>query len=314
MLLRHHQAMIARLLRRVIAGIVTIAFVYTLTFLMVVSIPGNPFQTGARNMPPQAEQALRARYHMDNNWVYFGEFLLGAVRGDFGPTFTYNEWTCNQIIASALPVSVLMGSLAILVAIMVGVPLGVFSAIRRGGGIDATITAGVLLGLSLPTFVTGSALLTIFAVLLKVAPIGGWGTLAHLPLPVLTLSLPFTAYITRLTRIGMLDVLGSGFIRTALAKGLHPRTVVWKHALKPALLPVLSYLGPATAQAMTGSFVVEKVFGVPGIGQHFVNAALNRDPGLILSTVLVFATILVTLNLVIDVMYAWIDPRISSAV
>lgn len=306
--------MIARILRRLIAGVVTVACVYTVTFVMVVSLPGNPFQSGARNMPPEAEQALRARYHMDNNWVYFGEFLAGAARGDFGPTFTYNEWTCNQIIASALPVSVLIGSLAILVALMVGVPLGVVGAVRRGGWLDATTLVMVLLGISLPTFVTGTALLTIFAVYLPIAPVGGWGTLAHLPLPVLTLSLPFIAYIARLTRVGMLDVLGSDFIRTAIAKGLPPRTVVWKHALKPALLPVLSYLGPATAQAMTGSFVVEKVFGVPGIGQHFVNAALNRDPGLVLSTVLVFAAMLVAFNLVIDVVYAWVDPRISEAV
>jgi oligopeptide transport system permease protein len=306
--------MIARIIRRVIAGVFTVACVYTLTFVMVVSIPGNPFQTGVRNMPPEARQALRARYHMDNNWVYFGEFLAGAARWDFGPTFTYNEWTCNQIIASALPVSVLIGFLAILVAVMVGVPLGVVGAVHRGGWLDATSLAIALFGISLPTFVTGTALLTIFAVFLRIAPVGGWGTLAHLPLPVFTLSLPFVAYISRLTRVGILDVLGSDFIRTALAKGLPPRTVVWKHALKPALLPVLSYLGPATAQAMTGSFVVEKVFGVPGIGQHFVNAALNRDPGLILSTVLVFAAMLVAFNLLIDVVYAWVDPRISGAV
>lgn len=306
--------MIARIIRRIIAGVVTVACVYTLTFVMVVSIPGNPFQSGARNMSREARQALRARYHMDNNWAYFGEFLAGAVRWDFGPTFTYNEWTCNQIIASALPVSVLIGLLAILVAVMVGVPLGVAGAVHRGGWLDATSLAILLIGLSLPTFVTGTALLTIFAVFLRIAPVGGWGTLAHLPLPVLTLSLPFVAYIARLTRVGMLDVLGSDFIRTAIAKGLPPRTVVWKHALKPALLPVLSYLGPATAQAMTGSFVVEKVFGVPGIGQHFVNAALNRDPGLILSTVLVFSAMLVAFNLVIDLVYAWVDPRISGAV
>lgn len=306
--------MTARIIRRIIAGVITVVCVYTLTFIMVVSIPGNPFQSGARNMPPEAEQALRARYNMDNNWVYFGEFLAGAARLDFGPTFTYNEWTCNQIIASALPVSVLIGLLAILVALMIGVPLGVIGAVRRDGWLDASSLALVLLGISLPTFVTGTALLTIFAVFLRISPVGGWGTLAHLPLPVLTLSLPFVAYIARLTRVGMLDVLGSDFIRTALAKGLPPRMVVWKHALKPALLPVLSYLGPATAQAMTGSFVVEKVFGVPGIGQHFVNAALNRDPGLILSTVFVFSAMLVAFNLLIDVVYLWVDPRISGAV
>jgi oligopeptide transport system permease protein len=251
---------------------------------------------------------------MDNNWLYFRQFLEGAIRLDFGPTFTYTDWTCNQIIASALPVSVLIGLLAILIAVVVGVPVGVLSAVKRNSWFDVTSLAFVLLGISLPTFVTGSALLTVFAVYLHIAPVGGWGTLAHLPLPAITLSLPFIAYIARLTRIGMLDVLGSEFVRTALAKGASPRTVVWKHALKVAFLPVLSFLGPATAQAMTGSFVVEKVFGVPGMGQHFVNAALNLDAGLIMSAVLVFSALLVVLNLVIDVLYAWLDPRISGAV
>ncbi len=306
--------MIRLLLRRLLAGVVTLMCVYTLTFVMVVSIPGNPFQTGERIMPPEAEQALLARYHMDNNWVYFWEFLGGAIRLDFGPAFTYNDWTCNQIIASALPVSMALGLTAMVIAVMIGVPVGVLSAVRRGGWLDVTTLALVLLGISLPTFVTGTALLTVLAVHFHLFPIGGWGTLAHLPLPALALSLPFVAYIARLTRIGMVDALGGDFVRTAVAKGVSPRTVVWKHALKVAFLPVLSFLGPATAQAMTGSFVVEKVFGVPGLGQHFVNAALNRDPGLILSTVLVFAALLIAFNLVIDVLYSWVDPRISEAV
>ena len=306
--------MIALILRRLLLGVVTIAGVYTLTFVMVITVPGNPFQQGDRAMAPEVEQALRARYSMDNNWLYFRQFLEGAIRLDFGPTFTYTDWTCNQIIASALPVSVLIGLLAILIAVVVGVPVGVLSAVKRNSWFDVTSLAFVLLGISLPTFVTGSALLTVFAVYLHIAPVGGWGTLAHLPLPAITLSLPFTAYIARLTRIGMLDVLGSEFVRTALAKGASARTVVWKHSLKVAFLPVLSFLGPATAQAMTGSFVVEKVFGVPGLGQHFVNAALNLDAGLIMSAVLVFSALLVVLNLVIDVLYAWLDPRISGAV
>ena len=306
--------MISLIARRLLFGLVTIVGVYTLTFVMVVSLPGNPFQQSQRNMPPEAEQALRVRYSMDNNWLYFGEFISGAVKLDFGPTFTYNDWTCNQIIADAMPVSLMLGSMAILIALLVGVPVGVLSAVRRNSWLDVLTSAGVLIGISLPTFVTGTFLLIVFAVYLQLAPVGGWGTLAHLPLPALTLSLPFMAYIARLTRIGMLDVLGSDFVRTALAKGVTPRRAVWHHSLKVAFLPVLSFLGPAMAQAMTGSFVVEKVFGVPGIGQHFVNAALNLDAGLIMSTVLVFATLLVAFNLVIDVLYAWLDPRIAHAV
>ena len=306
--------MIALIVRRLLLGMVTIMCVYTLTFVMVIALPGNPFQQTERTMPPETEQALRVRYSMDNSWLYFWEFLGGAVRLDFGPTFTYSDWTCNQIIGDALPVSAMIGLLAILIAVLAGVPIGVWSALKRNEWFDVASSVFVLVGISLPTFVTGTFLLIVVSVYLHVAPVGGWGTLAHLPLPALTLSFPFTAYVARLTRIGMLDVLGSDFIRTALAKGATPRSVVWNHALKVAFLPVLSFLGPATAQAMTGSFVVEKIFGVPGIGQHFVNAALNRDAGLIMSTVLVFAALLVALNLVIDVLYAWIDPRITEAI
>jgi oligopeptide transport system permease protein len=190
----------------------------------------------------------------------------------------------------------------------------VVSAVRRDGPIDVTCLAFVLLGISLPPFVTGTALLVVFGYYLQIAPVGGWGTLGHIPLPAFALSLPFTAYVARLTRTSMLDALSSDFVRTALAKGASRRTVIWKHALKVAFLPVLSFLGPALAQAMTGSFVVEKVFGVPGIGQHFVNAALNRDAGLIMSTVLVFSTLLVVMNLAIDILYSWVDPRITEAV
>ena len=305
--------MTRRLLRRLIGGVITIACVYTITFLMVVTIPGNPFQSGERNMSPEIEAALRARYHMDDNWRYFWEFLGGAVKGDFGPTFTYNDWTCNQVIAASLPVSLVVGVSAVALSVLIGVPLGVIAAARRHSWIDALALSVTLVGVCVPSFVTGSLLLILFAVWLPWAPIGGWGTVAHLPLPILTLSLPLIAYITRLPRVGMLDTLGSDFIRTARAKGLPPRTVIWKHAFKPAFLPVLSYLGPATASAMTGSFVVEKLFGVPGIGQHFVNAALNCDPGLIMSTVLVFATLRVALNILVDVLYAWVDPRIREA-
>ena len=305
--------MIRILVRRLLLGVFTVGCIYTLTFLLVIALPGNPLQQGERNMPRAVEQALRVRYNMDDNWLYFWQFLGGAVRLDFGPSYTYLDWTCNQIIAEALPVSVTLGLTAMLIAATFGVAAGVLSAVRRRGALDATVMALTLLGVSLPTFVTGSVLLTVFAVWWRMVPVGGWGTPAHLVLPALTLSLPFMAYITRLTRVGMLDVLGSDFIRTAVAKGLSSRAVITRHALPAALLPVLSYLGPATAQALTGSFVVEKVFGVPGLGQHFVNAALNRDAGLVLSTVFVFSTLLVAMNIVVDLLYAWLDPRIAEA-
>ena len=301
--------MIGLILRRLGLGVVTLACVYAVTFVMVIAIPGNPVRQGARNLPPATEQALRVRYSMDNNWRYFGEFAAGAVRLDFGPTFMYPDWTCNQILADALPVSLTLGLTALMIAVLLGVPAGVLSAVSRGRWFDTFTLGVVLVGVSVPSFVVGSALLLVFAVYGQLFPIGGWGTLAHLPLPAITLALPFLAYIARLTRTGMLDVLGSDYIRTARAKGLPPWQVIGKHALKPACLPVLSYLGPACAQALTGSFVVEKVFGVPGLGQHFVNAALNHDPGLIMSTVLVFAMLVIVFNLIVDVLYGWIDPR-----
>lgn len=301
-----------RAFRRLLAGILTIACIYTLTFVMVVCLPGNPFQQGERRLAKETEIALRARYHMDDLWTYFWEFLAGAARLDFGPTFAYPDWTCNDILAAALPVSISIGLMAIVLAAWIGVPLGVLSAMKKNGWLDTGTLAFVLLGISLPTFVTGSALLTLFGAYWPVFPVGGWGTRGHLPLPVITLALPFTATIARLTRSGVLDVLASDFIRTAVAKGASRRTVVWKHALKPACLPVLSYLGPATAHAMTGSFVVEKVFGVPGLGQHFVNAALNRDVGLVMATVLVFSVILVGMNLLVDTVYTLLDPRIAA--
>ncbi|UCD29882.1 MAG: ABC transporter permease [Planctomycetota bacterium] len=284
--------------------------IYTIAFLMVVTVPWNPFQQPDRGMPEAIQRALEARYHIDDNWSYYWEYLLGIIRLDFGPSFQYRDWTCTQIIAEALPVSCVLGLLAVLMAVLVGVPVGVVSAVKRNSWFDVSSLALVLIGISLPTFVTGTALLIVFALKLQWFPVAGWGTFAHLPLPAFTLSLPFMAYIARLTRLGMLDVMGSDYIRTAFAKGVARREVIWKHALKNAFLPVLSFLGPALAAAMTGSFVIEKLFNVPGLGQHFVNSVLNLDRGLIMGTVLVYSALLVVMNLVVDVLYSLVDPRV----
>ena len=298
------------LLRRLLMMIPVLWAIYTITFLMVITMPGNPFQQPDRQMPEGVEQALEARYHIEDNWSYYWEYLAGALRLDFGPSFQYRDWTCTQIIAQSLPVSLVLGVTAIFMAVLVGVPVGVISAVKRNSWFDVGSLALVLIGVSLPTFVTGTALLLLFAVALQWLPVGGWGQFAQLPLPALTLSLPFMAYIARLTRLGMLDVLGSDYIRTAQAKGVAPRQVVWKHALKNAFLPVLSYLGPALAMAMTGSFVIEKLFNIPGLGQHFVNSVLNLDRGLIMGTVLVYSALLVAMNLLVDMCYGLVDPRV----
>ncbi|MBN1844091.1 MAG: ABC transporter permease [Sedimentisphaerales bacterium] len=300
--------------------------IYTITFLMAVTVPGNPFVgQSERNISPEVQRAIEARYKADDNLAFYEDYLVnltGPVRFlcgrgqltpllDFGPSWQYRDWTCNQIIASALPVSVSLGLAAMFLAVVVGVPVGVIGAVKRNGWFDYTSLGLSLIGISLPTFVTGTALLILFSVMLGWLPVGGWGTLSQLWLPAVTLSLPFMAYIARLTRLGMLDVLESDYIRTARAKGLPERRVIWKHALKNAILPVLSYLGPATAAALTGSFIVESIFNIPGLGQHFVASVLNRDRGMILATVLVYSTVIVVFNLLVDVLYSLVDPRIA---
>ncbi len=296
--------------------------IYTITFLMVIQIPGSPFTSEHRSLSPEIERAVLARYHADDNWRFYMEYLSGlfnpiqALRGegpliDLGPSWQYRDWDCNQIVLESLPVSVALGLTAIFLAVVIGIPLGALSAVRKGGWIDSFSLGLALIGISLPTFVTGTALLIVFGVFLAWLPVGGWGSLHQLWLPAITLSLPFMAYIARLMRLGMLDVLRSDYIRTARAKGLSEFAVVCRHAMKNAFLPVLSFLGPALAAALTGSFVIENIFTIPGLGQHFVAGILNRDRGMILATVLVYSAVIIIFNLLVDLAYALVDPRIE---
>ncbi len=289
---------------------------------MAVCVPGNPFQDSERNMNADVERAVMAQYKVDDNWAFYRDYLAGlfnpvqAWKGegplvDLGPSWQYRDWTCNQIIGTALPVSVSLGLAAMLLAVWGGIPIGVMGAVKRHSWFDYSSLALALIGISLPTFVTGTALMVLFVIKLGWLPVGGWGSLSQVWLPALTLSLPYMAYIARLTRLGMLDVLGSDYIRTARAKGLCERMVIWKHALKNAFLPVLSFLGPACASALTGSFVVEQIFNIPGMGQHFVAGVLNRDRAMILATVLVYSTVIVFFNLLVDLLYSVVDPRIQ---
>jgi len=296
--------------------------IYTITFLMAVIIPGNPFKQSERNLSPEVQRAVEAQYKADDNLAFYFDYLghlfqpVQFVRGtgplvDLGPSWQYRDWTCNQIVAEALPVSIGLGLTAMFLATVLGVPIGVISAVRRNSLIDYTSLGIALIGISLPTFVTGTALLIFFSVMLGWLPVGGWGKLSQLWLPAITLAFPFMAYIARLTRLGMLDVLESDYIRTARAKGLAERAVIWKHALKNAFLPVLSFLGPACAAALTGSFVIESIFNIPGLGQHFVASILNRDRAMILATVLVYSAVIVFFNLLVDFTYSLVDPRIE---
>jgi oligopeptide transport system permease protein len=299
--------------------------VYTLTFCLAWLIPGNPLEKPEGRRPPREimEQMLR-QYKLDDPWSFYWDYL-GKASGvswvlgrhdrpfDLGPSLTHQDWTVNEILGAGLPVSIALGLLAILLACAIGLTAGVIGGIRPGSAADLATLIVALVGVSLPSFVIGTALLVVFGVWLRIVPIGAWGGIGAAILPALTLSLPFAAYIARLTRFGMIEQLAADYVRTARAKGVPELRVVLKHALKNAFLPVLSYLGPATAMALTGSFVVEKIFAVPGIGTHFVNAVLSKDLTLIMGVVLVYSTILILLNLVVDVAYRWVDPRIELA-
>jgi oligopeptide transport system permease protein len=295
--------------------------VYTATFLLAWQIPGNPLEKDGRRPPPEVMEAMQAQYNLDDPLAFYGDYLWNAsglawASGErdgpvfnLGPSLRHENWTVNDILMAQLPVSMTVGLCAILLALCIGLTAGVLGATRPGSLLDAASFVVAIVGISLPSFVIGVVLLVVFAVWLQWFPISGWGTWQHLVLPSVALSLPFAAYIAQLTRAGMIEQLRSDHIRTARAKGLPERTVVLKHAMKNALLPVLNYLGPATAAAMTGSFVVEKVFAVPGIGTHFVDAVLGKDITVLMGIVLVYATMLVLFNLTVDVMYRFLDPR-----
>lgn len=285
--------------------------IYSVTFVLVWVVPGNPLETEGRKPSKEVAEAMAAIYNLDDPVTFYFDYLSHAVRGELGPSLVYKDWTVNEIVAGALPVSIKLGAGAILLALLIGVVAGVIGAVKRGGALDAATLSVALLGISLPTFVTGTVLLLVFALWWPVLPVGGWGGVSRMILPTVTLSLPFAAYIARLTRLGMIDVLSSDFVRTARSKGAGRRRVIFLHALKVAFLPVLSFLGPAAAAAMTGSFVVEKVFNIPGMGQHFVDAVRNKDIFLIMGVVLTYATMLILFNLLVDVAYAIVDPRID---
>lgn len=334
--------MLGLIVRRLIQLPLIVGVIYTLTLTLAWAVPGNPVENDEGRRPPQAViEAMKRQYNLDSFWRFYFSYLdnatglrwaRDAVTGrsaqlaaeaaaagqaapvrpifDFGPSLQYDDWRVNQIIVDALPVSIALGAMAMLIAVFVGVGAGIVGAIRPNSIADFATLTIALVGISLPSFVTGTTLLLVFSVWITAFPIGGWG-LSRMVLPAVTLSLPFAAYIARLTRMGMLEHLGADFIRTARAKGVSESGIVLRHALKNAFLPVLSYLGPATAMAMTGSFVVERVFTVPGIGQHFVNAVLNKDLFLIMGVVLVYSTMLVLFNLAVDVLYRWVDPRIE---
>ncbi|MDG2032128.1 MAG: ABC transporter permease [Phycisphaerales bacterium] len=315
--------MLPLIARRLVQLPFIVLAVYTITFVLAWLIPGNPLENPEGRRPaPEIIAAMEQQYNLsdpvDFYFSYLGNatgisWLIGdaAYPFDLGPSLQQRDWTVNEILMDGIPVSLVLGFSAILIATVVGLGAGVIGGLRANSIADVSTQSIALIGISLPSFVTGAALLIVFAAWLKWFPVGGWGSPSDLVLPAITLSLPFAAYISRLVRFGMLEQMATDHARTARAKGLSERRVAMRHALKNAFLPVLSYLGPATAIALTGSFVVEKVFAVPGIGQHFVDGVLAKDLTLIMGVVLVYSTLLVLFNLVVDVMYRWVDPRIE---
>lgn len=299
-------------LLRLLGAIPTLLLVIALAFLMVHAAPGGPFDN-ERVLAPEIEENIARAYHLDEPLPQqFWRYLSGIVRGDLGPSYRYRDHTVSELIANAFPLSLRLGSMAMLLALVVGIAAGSFAALRRNSLIDRLVMTAAMTGMSIPVFVFAPVLVLFFAVKLQWLPAGWSGNEgpARFVLPVLSLALPQIAYIARLMRASMIDVLASDFIRTARAQGLGAQAIIRYHALKPAMLPVLSYMGPAIAAILTGSVVVEEIFGIPGLGQFFVRGALNRDYTLVLGIVIFYATLIVCLNLVVDILYGAIDPRI----
>ena len=279
---------------------------------MVHAAPGGPFDA-ERTLPADIEANIAAAYHLDEPLhQQFFRYISGVLRGDLGPSYRYRDHTVGELIGSAFPLSLKLGAMAMSLAVIVGVLVGAIAAMRRNTLLDRGLMAVAMTGISIPVFVIAPILVLLLAVKLQWLPAGWSGNegMARFLLPVVALALPQIAYIARLTRASMIDVLASDFVRTARAQGLGTSAIVRYHALKPAMLPVLSYMGPAVAAILTGSVVVEEIFGIPGLGQFFVRGALNRDYTLVLGIVIFYASLVVLLNLVVDILYGAIDPRI----
>lgn len=303
--------MLTHALRRLLGALPTLFILVSLTFFMMRAAPGGPFDR-ERNLPPQIEAAMQAEYHLDRPlWRQYLAYLGGLARGDLGPSFQYQGYSVAELIGSGAPVSLRLGAAAIVLALLLGGTLGCAAALRRDSLLDRGLMAAAMLGLSLPNYVVAPLLILLFAIGLGWLPAGGWSGhgISDAVLPVIALALPQVAVIARLMRGSMIEALGQNFIRTARAKGLPMRLIVWRHALRPALLPVLSYLGPAAAGTVTGSVVIEQIFGIPGIGRYFVQAALNRDYTLVLGVVLFYGALIILFNFLVDLLYGALDPR-----
>ena len=299
--------------RRLFETIPVLFAIITATFFMIRFVPGGPF-TAERGVSPEILRNLEAHYGLNQPLhIQYFEYLENLMKGDLGPSFKYPNRTVNEIIADKLPTSLELGFWSLLVALIVGLPLGVLAAVKKNTWIDYFCSSTAMIGICVPTFVMGPLLILLFAIHLRWVNASGWYEPIDRILPSIVLGFFYSAYITRLTRGGMLDMLNQDFIRTARAKGASETRVVFKHGLRGGLLPVVSFLGPAVAGILTGSFVIETIFQIPGLGREFVNSAFNRDYTLVLGTVILYATLGVALNLVVDVVQVWLNPRLTFA-
>ena len=299
--------------RRLLGAIPTLLILVALAFFMIRVAPGGPFDS-EKVLLPEIEANLRAAYHLDEPlYQQFGRYLGGLLQGDFGPSFQYRDYDVTELIMAGFPVSLRLGGFAMILALLIGVTAGSIAALRQNTRTDYTVMSVSMTGISIPNFVMAPILILFFAVYLGWLPAGGLGdgSPRNLILPVIALALPQIAYISRLTRGSMIEVLRSNFIRTAKAQGLPAWKILIRHALKPALLPVVSYLGPATAAIITGSVVIEQIFSLPGLGRFFVQGALNRDYTLVMGVVVFYGVLIILFNLLVDLAYAWLDPKVK---
>lgn len=304
--------MISLLLKRFVHGMIVLWAVATLTFILLRLAPGGPFDS-ERKLPPEIIANLEAKYHLDEPVVeQYLRYLTGLARGDLGPSYKYLDRGVTEIIADTLPTSTVLGGLAVLFALIASVPLGVFAAYYRGSSIDRCCLFISTLGISLPNFILGALLIWAVALQLGWLQAGRWDDWSSAILPTITLGAAPAAYLSALLRASLIEILGEDFVRTARAKGAHEYSVITKHALRNSLIPILTVMGPLTATLLTGSFVVEYVFAIPGMGRFFITAVTDRDYPLIMGVTLVYTAILVSANFTVDLLYSWVDPRIRA--
>jgi oligopeptide transport system permease protein len=304
--------MLAFAIRRIATLVPTLFVIVTLSFVVIRLAPGGPFDE-EQALSPEIRANLDRAYGLDAPLpVQYLRYLKGLAQGDFGPSFKFKDFSVGELIAQGLPISLSLGLCAVLLAVLLGIPLGTLAALRQNKTMDFGIRGITVLGIALPGFVIGPLFALVFGLYLGWLPVAGWedGEPRYLVLPILTLALPVTAYVTRITRASFLDVMRANHVRAARAKGLGEFRVIWRHSLRPALLPVVSYLGPAVAAVMTGSLVVETLFALPGTGRYLVQGAINRDYSLVMGMIVVYGSFTLLCNLIADLVYSWLDPRV----